>query len=536
MFLNRAFLTGISCALAFTCFAQAADERPNILWITAEDMSPKLGCYGDAQAVSPNLDALAAAGRRFTRVFVTAPVCAPSRSALITGQYATSIGTHHMRSKGVPPVGTKCFTEDLRAAGYYCTNNVKTDYNFPPPLTAWDENSQNAHWRNRPKGKPFFSVFNLTITHEGKFHVKENEYLEATKDFTEAERHKPEDMVLPPYYPDTPVVRKDIAKFYDMVTAMDKQAGALLAELDADGLSSNTIVFFFTDHGTGLPRAKRWCYDSGLHIPLIIRWPGKLKPGTVDERLISLIDVPPTMMSITGLPKQSRFVGNAFLPDLEKPVREYAFAARDRMDETNDTIRAMRDSRYKYLRNFEPEKPYAQIIEYGEKTPTLKELRRLHADGKLTGSQLLFFRPTKPEEELYDTQTDPHEINDLAKSPEHQEVLARMRKALDDWQKETGDLGMIPEAELQERMRPGGKPLHAAVPTITVNNSKVEIKTATEGASIAYRFAGNESKRQRKWNLYTKPFAVDGATTVTAVACRAGYENSKEATVFVSSP
>lgn len=526
----------VIAALGFAHTSAAVESRPNILWITAEDMSAKVGCYGDKNADTPNIDALAAAGARFTKVFAPSPVCAPSRSSLITGEYATSIGTHHMRSKAVPPAGTKCFTEYLRAAGYYCTNNVKTDYNFPAPLTAWDENSKKAHWRNRPKNKPFFSVFNLTTTHESKFHMSDEEVARVTESVPASKRHKPEDMEVPPYLPDTPIVRKDIAQFYDTVTAMDHQLGEILAELDADGLSSNTIVFFFTDHGTALPRGKRWLYDSGLHVPLLIRWPGTLQPGTVDDRLISFIDIAPTMLSIAGVPKQPRLTGKVFLPDMKQPVRDYIFAARDRMDEVYDIVRAARDTRYKYIRNFQPEKPYAQWMAYGEKTPAMQELRRLHADGQLTGPQLLFFRETKPEEELYDTQADPHEVKDLAQSAEHQEIKARMRKALDDWQKESGDLGLIPEPELQERMRPGGKQLHAAAPVITVVDSKVIMKTETEGASIAYRTGKNDNERPKRWKLYTEPVTVDTNTTVTAVACRAGYENSPEATLFVSSP
>ena len=232
--------------------------RPNILWITTEDMSPDLGCYGDSEARTPNLDRFASEGARFSNAFSISGVCAPSRSALITGMYPTSIGTHHMRSKGVPPPDVKCFTEYLLAAGYYCSNNVKTDYNFDPPLTAWDESSRKAHWRGRAEGQPFFSVINFTVTHESRIRAEPERFARLTAALTPEDRHDPAKAQLPPYYPDDPIVRRDWANYYDLITAMDYKVGELLAQLEEDGLADNTIVFFYGDHGRGLPRAKRW--------------------------------------------------------------------------------------------------------------------------------------------------------------------------------------------------------------------------------------------------------------------------------------
>jgi N-sulfoglucosamine sulfohydrolase len=255
----------------------SAQSRPNILWISAEDISPDLGSYGDGYARTPNLDKLASQGVRFAKAFSVAPVCAPSRSAIITGMYATSIGSHHMRSKAVPPAGVKAFPEYLRAAGYYCTNNSKTDYNFEapptnaPPVTVWDESSRNAHWRNRALGQPFFAVFNLIVTHESQIRTGKEEFAKNTAGLKPEDRHDPTQAVLPPYYPDTPIVRNDWARYYDLITAMDLQAAELLKQLEEDGVAENTIVFFWGDHGRGLPRAKRWLYDSGIHVPLIVR-------------------------------------------------------------------------------------------------------------------------------------------------------------------------------------------------------------------------------------------------------------------------
>lgn len=505
---------------------------PNILWISCEDTSPDLGCYGDAYAHTPNLDRLAAQGCRFTRAFTVAGVCAPSRSAIITGMYPTSIGTHHMRCKGVPPPYVKCFPEYLRAAGYFCTNNSKTDYNFDAPLTAWDENGPRAHWRNRRPGQPFFAVFNITVTHESQIRAPDEQFRRVTAALSAGQRHDPARAVLPPYYPDTPVVRRDWARYYDLVTAMDQRAGELLRELDEAGLAEGTVVFFWSDHGRGLPRAKRWLYDSGIHVPLIVRWPGRIEPGAVDGRLVSFVDLAPTVLSIAGVPIPEHMQGIPFLGPAAKP-REYVFAARDRMDETYDIIRAVRDAGYKYLRNFRPGRPYAQYIDYMEKMPTMQEMRRFNKEGRLVGPQRLFFLPEKPPEELYDTDADPHEVRNLAGLPEHQRTLERMRAALDRWMKETGDLGLIPEDELNERARPGGRWATTADAVIepaggTFEGSvTVRISCATEGASVAYT---TDPTPQARWQLYTGPFTVSASVHLRAKACRIGYRDSGEVT------
>ena len=533
---RRGFLCATGMAAAGTVFSSALArggqaERPNILWITCEDICPDLACYGDTYSISPNIDDLAKQGARFANCFTHAGVCAPSRSGIITGMYPTSIGTMHMRSKGVPPSFVRCFTEYLRAAGYYCTNNAKTDYNFDPPLTAWDENGRQAHWRNRPSGQPFFSVFNIETSHEGQIRANPKQFAQQTQALKPEDRHDPAKAVLPPYYPDTPLTRRDWANYYDLITAMDLRVADFLRQLEEDGLAENTVVFFYGDNGRGLPRAKRWIYDSGIHVPLIIRWPGKIKPGTIIDDLVAFVDLGPTVLSIAGVPIPRHMQEQAFLGEQATRPRQYVYAARDRMDETYDIIRAVRDKRFKYIRNFEPEKPYAQHINYMDMMPTMQEMRRLNAEGKLTGPQKLFFRPTKPVEELYDTVADPYEVVNLAESPEHQETLKRMRAALELWMKETNDLGLIPEAELNERARPGGKWAATAPPIITPDGGKhdgpvtVKITCPTEGASIAYTTGGGPKAR---WNLYTKDFKLTASATVRAKACRLGYKDSPE--------
>ncbi|MFH1574437.1 MAG: sulfatase, partial [Acidobacteriota bacterium] len=362
-------LAGGLTALSMSGAASATPwfSRPNILWISAEDISPDLGCYGDDYAHTPNIDRLAAQGVRYTNAFSSAPVCAPSRSAIITGMYPTSIGSLHMRSKAVPPAGVKAFTEYLRAAGYYCTNNAKTDYNFEappanrPPDTVWDETSTRAHWRDRPdRNQPFFAVINFTVTHESQIRTDDELFAKNTAKLRAEQRHDPARAEIPPYYPDTPVVRKDWARYYDLITALDYRVAEVLQQLEEDGLADNTIVFFWGDHGRGLPRAKRWVYDSGIKVPLLVRWPRHIAPGTVIEDPVSLIDLGPTVLSLAGVTIPEHMQAQSFLGAQKKPARQYVYAHRDRMDEAYDMMRAVRDQRYKYIRNFFPGRPYAQ--------------------------------------------------------------------------------------------------------------------------------------------------------------------------------
>ncbi|HPD29112.1 MAG TPA: sulfatase-like hydrolase/transferase [Phycisphaerae bacterium] len=516
--------------IAATQTANAAD-LPNVLWISCEDVCPDLGCYGDKYARTPNIDKLAREGIRYTHAFSVSGVCAPSRSAIITGMYPTTISTHHMRCKAVPPACVKCFTEYLRSAGYYCTNNSKTDYNFDAPVTAWDECSNKAHWRNRTPGQPFFSVFNLTVTHESQIRCSPEQFARHMQKVAPEHRHDPAKAVLPPYYPDTPIVRNDWARYYDLITAMDLQLADLLRQLEEDGLADKTIVFFFGDNGRGLPRAKRWLYDSGIHVPLVIRLPDRKDAGTVCDDLISFIDFGPTVLSLAGVKVPAHMQGQPFLGGQRAGPRQYVFAARDRMDETYDIIRSVRDKRFKYIRNFKPGRPYAQYIDYMEKMPTMQEMRRLNKEGTLTGPRKTFFLPEKPEEELYDCINDPHEITNLVNLPEHRERLIEMRKVLEKWMDDTRDLGLIPEEELNERMRPGGRWAVTAAPVMEPPGgshrgpASITIFCPTEAASIAWTC---EEGEQAHWRLYCEPIRLSHTATVRAKAVRLGYKESPE--------
>ncbi|MCB1230889.1 MAG: sulfatase, partial [Verrucomicrobiae bacterium] len=445
-------------ALILSAAVSHAADRPNIIWISCEDISPHLGCYGDPLAITPNLDQLATEGVRYTHTYTTAGVCAPCRSGIITGMYQTTIGTHHMRCNAVLPDSVKPFPIYLREAGYYCTNNSKTDYQFKHPKETWDNSSNKAHWRNREDGQPFFAIFNFTGCHESGI-ASESKYREVTKYLTADQRQDPEKLkqTLPPYYPATPVVLEDWKRNYELITAMDAWAGELIGELKEAGLYEDTIIMFWPDHGVGLPRAKRWLYESGTHIPFIVRIPEKYRienqgePGSVNGDLISSIDFGPTVLNLAGVPVPEVMQGQAFLGENPAPPRDYIYGARDRMDERYDIIRMVRDQRYRYIRNYEPLKPYYQYMNTPEKGATMMELRRVHAAGELPPAAELFMADQKPVEELYDVENDPDEIHNLAGDPAQAERLAKMREVHAQWVRDTRDIGLIPEPEIELR-------------------------------------------------------------------------------------
>lgn len=457
----------VSVLLAIPSLATAIDApRPNILWITAEDMSPTLGCYGDEYATSPNIDRLASESVRYTHAFATAPVCSPVRSSLITGCYATSLGTHNMRSAFPVPDSIHGFPSYLRGAGYYTTNNVKTDYNTSSwerlVEESWDESSNTAHWRNRPKedrDKPFFSVFNLMTSHQSRSMVWTYDRFvkEVQGRLSPEEIHSPHHVRLPPYYPDSLVIRKTVARFYDCVTAMDKEVGAILQQLEDDGLAEDTIVFFFSDHGSGMPRHKRALLDSGMHVPLLIRFPEKyqhLAPtgsGSTTDRLVSFVDFPPTVLNLASVDTPNEMQGLPFLGGevstdaAALAERTYAFGHRDRVDEAMDTARSVRDKRYLYIRNYMPHLSYNQPTAWPDLGEIRHEFYRLTNPQTMTKSQWHFAGPSRPVEELYDCLRDPLNQYNLAESEEHAATLQRLREELDDHMRESLDLGFIPE-------------------------------------------------------------------------------------------
>lgn len=434
-----------------------AQDRPNVLWISCEDVSPHFGCYGDPQAMTPHVDRLASEGILFTHAFSCHGVCAPSRTGIITGMNPISLGANHMRSRTNLPKHVKLFPEYLRGAGYYCTNNSKTDYNLNwDKSSVWDDTSNKAHWRNRPASTtPFFAVFNLTMTHESK--VWSEGWKDVVSALPKSQRHRPEEMRVPPIYPDTLPVREDQARLADLITVMDMQVGKLLDELDQAGLRENTVVMFWSDHGDGLPRSKRWTYDSGSRVPLIIHVPEKFRPalataevGTTDERLVSLIDLGPTVLTIAGLPVPEHMHGMPLLGPEKTPTREYIYGARDRLDERLDMVRTVRSRTHRYVRNLMPWRPALQHVSYGEKNATMQELRRLQREHSLPRESAQWLATPRPPEELYDLQADPWEMVNLADQPKQQAVLQALRDACDEWQIEMRDAHLIPEILLAE--------------------------------------------------------------------------------------
>lgn len=428
---RRAFLA------AGTLLAQGT--RPNILWITCEDMGPHIGCFGDTFAKTPALDGLAERGLRYRRCWSNAPVCAPARTTIISGMYPPALGAEHMRSEIGMGAGRKMFPQLLREAGYYTSNNSKEDYNLTLTGKVWDESSGRAHWRNRAQGQPFFSVFNHVGTHESQIRTRPHEW-----------KHSFEGVRVPAYHPDVKEVRQDWAQYYDNIEGMDTWAGGILKQLAEDGLAEDTIVFFYSDHGSGMPRNKRWPYDSGLRVPLILSVPekfGALRPaeykaGGETARPISFVDLAPTVLRLAGAGAAPYHQGVDFTAG---KAREYVFGFRGRMDERYDMVRTAFDGRYVYVRNYMPHKIYGQHIAYMFETPTTRVWKELYDAGKLNAAQRKFWE-RKPFEELFDVSKDKDEVVNLAGT--ELGVLGRMRKALDEWIVSTGDRGFLPEAEL----------------------------------------------------------------------------------------
>lgn len=545
-----------------------ASPPPNILLLVAEDLSPHLGSYGDPIARTPNLDALARAGIRFSRVFTTAPVCAPSRAALITGVHQNAIGAQHMRTsdapgggyRSVPPPEVKAFPELLRAAGYYTFTDGKLDYQFSGPLagsgpfTIWDAEGDGTSWRGRTEGQPFFGLINFQATHESGTFAPLGEWPNslmhfvlqlvraATIGFAPAELSPdPDSLVLPPYYPDRPSIRRELARHYGNVAFMDRQIGEILAALESDGLDRDTIVIFTTDHGDGLPRAKRDLFDTGIRVPMIVR-PAESRPsssrsygakgdpaaGSTDDRLVSFVDLAPTILALAGL-EQAAWMTGRDLFDPSLPPRAYVFAARDRMDEVPNRQRAIRDARWKYIRSDHPELPNGHRLAFRDNQAMTREMRDLFEAGSLDANQARWFEPVGAEQ-LYDTESDPFEIHDLSANPEHAGELARLRSALDEWLASIGDLREVDEAKLVEGMLCNGKACATPPPDFQRRNGRIEIHSEVASASIGYRLDDGP------WRLYTQPIPNSGGRRLEARAVRYGWDESEVVAFSVPEP
>jgi arylsulfatase A-like enzyme len=536
MDIRRHVLLSVACFVSVISLAQprktpvkSTSVRPNILWLSVEDMSPHLGCYGDYTVPTPNVDRLAKEGIRYVNAFTAAGVCAPSRNAIITGRMQTSNGGHNMRTlnntypeqtglpksySSVPPAGVRHLGEYLRAAGYYCTNNAKTDYQISESPAFWDESGNKAHYQHREKGQPFFAVFNCNTTHESQVWERSKRPL----------RVDPAKVKLPPYYPDTDSVRLDVARFYTNVSEMDDWVGERIRELEASGELQNTIIMFWSDHGDGLPYVKREITDRGIRVPFIIRTPDNLM-GRVDDRLVSSIDWAPTVLSLAGIVPPENMQGLALLgPYAAKQPREYVFAARDRIDSHYDRVRSVHDGRYQYLYNFHPELPYYMDLAYRRQQPSMRDILRLRDAGTLNAVQMRWFGKKGGHEELYDVKADPYQLHDLSADPAHAAVLERMRKAFRQWQSDVPDLGAIPEKELISQWWQGkGQPPVTEVPTVTYTRKYAKVRCATPGASIVYKVIGKQGVEPVRWEVYTDRIPLREGERVMAMAQRTGY-------------
>ncbi len=523
-----------------------AVSRPNFLFVVFEDMGPRIGAFGDEIATTPVLDAFAADSLQFANTFTTAGVCAPSRSSLITGVHQQTLGTQHMRTRSpssflpsggpisydaVPPADVKAFPELLREAGYYTSNNGKTDYQFGEPFTVWDDQAAEHPWRGRPDDKPFFAMVNIMETHES--YIWPTDALSMNPLFNivrlrnlwtfsgKEQVTDPDNVDVPPYLPDTPIVRADIARHYDNIAFAERHLAQLLDDLEADGLADNTIVVVTTDHGDGFPRMKRAIYDSGIKVPMMVRFPDRRDAGVKHDRLVSFVDIGPTFLDLAGVDIPGYVQGQPLFSLSQEIPRNYVVAGSDRFDGNLEYQRAIRDHRWKYIRNYRPDLPFFLPLNFRDHLPTMRELWRLHEEGSLTPTQAQYFATPRPEEELYDTTIDPHEIQNLAADPAHTETLARLRAAYDAFVASTGDLSSIPEAEMIEAMWPDMQQPETAPVAFSENGDSLSLTSATEGASIGYQLGDSPV-----WHLYTGPVEVAPATSITAKAIRYGYAES----------
>ena len=504
---------------------------PNIVCVVCEDIGPWLHCFGDSVAVTPTIDALAAEGIRYTSIYGTVGVSAPSRAALITGMYPTHINANYMRTQGgqiarppavtgydiVLPEGIKCYTELLRAAGYYCTNNPKTDYQFLPPLTAWDECGRQAHWRNRPKGMPFFAIFNTLASHEQKV-------WESAKDTLYV---SPDDVVLPPYYPEDSIVRRDIAVMYSNIYRVDCFVRQMIDELKAAGEWDNTILIFYSDNGGPLPRQKREITEVGTHIPLIIRYPDGRLAGSIDDGLRSVIDIPPTILSLAGIKPPAYMDGKAFAGKYASPSRRYVFAARDRMDKCYDQQGGVRDRRYRYICNYTPNQPGYQPVGFRLNMPMMRRMLQLHEEGALDENQESWFVWPRPREEFYDLEKDPHEICNLINDPAYRKDINRLRKVYRQWERKYWQCRPLTEPEIVQTMWPDGVQPLVSAPQIVQKGGQVKLECSTPGVSYAYQLNGRGRNGEKHWNLYVEPFVVHKGDRVAVQAFRVGYKKSE---------
>lgn len=540
-------------SVTFFCTFTSASDRPNILLLVAEDLSSRIGTFGDSIAQTPHIDALAKRGVRFTNAFTTAGVCAPSRAATIMGMHQISFGAQHMRTSredylALPPVDAKALPELLRRLGYYTLTDGKLDYQFSGtmsggPFTMWDLQGRDVSIEDAPLNKPFFAQINFPITHESGVFPPLGSWPNSVTHFVmqvmrsilnwsapEGTPVDAQEIKLEPYYPDTPTVRADIARHYQNISAMDSQVGQIVTYLEESGLAKNTIIIWTSDHGDGLPRAKRELYDSGLKVPMVMYWPERFRPkhmspGATDSQLISFVDLAPTVLSLVGAEIPVAMQGQDFVSPLT-PARKYVYASRDRIDEVPDRQRAIRSNRFKLIRSYQPEQIGGHALDFRDNIPMMREMQSLLEQDKLNKAQRLWFEPPGAQR-LFDIQNDPHELTNLANNAEYEPVLRELNAALDAWLARTGDWSEDDEQEMIARIQPNGQQGITPIPTVRIGSSGVTIQSRERHASLGYRLNKGD------WQLYTGPISVKSGDLVTAKAVRYGWTESETISVTI---
>ena len=541
------FFLILFCIKSISVTAQEATKEPlNVVWISCEDVGPIMGAYGVDQIKTPNIDKLAAEGVRYSNAYSTVGVCAPSRFSIITSMYPARLGAHNMRTgdlnnyktpenlalktttnrvdkagysipeyEVVTPENVKPFTQYLRAEGYYCINDNKCDYQFNAPFTAWDHTLGSNLFDKIPDNQPFFYVKNSYTTHESRIWLRKDKPLTVF----------PNEVIVPDYYPDIPEVRNDLAIKYSNIEALDKEVGQLLKDLEAKNLLENTIIFFWSDHGGNLLRQKRAVGNSGLHVPLIIRYPNKYKAGEVENALVSLMDLGPTVMSLLDIKPPKHTDGQAFAGRYKKEPRDYIFGSADRFDESTDMQRSVLDGRFVYIKNFMTELPLIFRNKYREKVPMNKKLIDMDINGELSGDAAYIFMKTKPIEELYDLHTDPYEVHNLAFDPAYESKLIELRTALSRWQTDIDDQGFKPESEIIKGFWPDMiQPVTSDVKIKINSDGLIQMSCDTNGASIGYQTEAMIG--EDRWLLYTEPIKITSTQKLMARAIRIGYKAS----------
>ena len=512
------------CIFVLLASPAVAADRPNILWLSAEDIGPHLGCYG-YEIETPAIDAFSRGSLRFKNAWSTYPVCAPARTTVITGMYATSLGAGNMRCAAAKPASLKLLPELLRDSGYYCTNNSKKDYNLKDVADVWNQSSSKAHWKNRPEEKPFFAVFNFTGTHESKIRNKNHE-----------QQIDPKSVSLFPYWPDTPEVRKDWAQYLDNIQTLDAWFGKHLKSLKDAQIADDTIVLFWGDHGSGMPRHKRFAGDSGLRVPMIVHvpekwkslWSNEYQAGATSDRLVSFVDLAPTVLRAAGVTVPETMQGSTFL-GAETTAPKYNYGIRNRMDERNDVSRSITDGKYIYIRNFMSHLPHGQLVVYQQMTPTTSVWHQLFLSGKLNDVQAAFWKP-RAKEELYDLEADPHETVNLASEPAKKEKLDQLRAALRKKQLQIVDLDLVPESVLHKFEQETGKPRISYAQSQGFRMQ--DLLDAAEGKSITENLISARVELQY-WAIVNLISQADPLSSETQKSISSLMENSPSPTIRV---